>query len=92
MNKLLIGAAITAVGFTTVANASDIVDSKVIDSALAYQKAGGKAEFKGGNVLKITEDNYSHAETAKNYRNWMVKGANEGLSHLRIKAPRGENL
>jgi len=81
---------LAAMGFTTVTNAVAIVDSKIIDSALAYQKAGGKAEFMGGNVLKINEKNYAHAETAKNYRNWMIKGANKGLTHLRIKAPRGE--
>ncbi|WP_152287617.1 DUF1214 domain-containing protein [Flavicella marina] len=66
-----------------------IIESKIIDSAIAYQKAGGKAEFMDGEVLQITDENYAHAETAKNYRNWMAKGANEGLVHLRIMAPRG---
>jgi hypothetical protein len=90
MKKLLIVTAIAAMVFTAVTNAADVVDSQVIDSAIAYQKAGGKADFMGGNILKITTDNYAHGETAKNYRNWMAKGANEGISHLRIKAPRGE--
>jgi len=90
MKKILIVIAIAVVGFTTVTNAADVVASRVIDSALAYQKAGGKAEFMGGDVLKVTDDNYGHAETAKNYRNWMIKGANEGISHLRVLAPRGE--
>ena len=63
--------------------------SKIIDDAIAYQKAGGKAEFMGGEKLVVTDETYGHAETAKNYRNWMIKGANEGLSHLRILAPRG---
>ena len=71
-------------------NAADIVDSGVIESAIAYHEAGGKAKFMEGEVLKITDENYAHAETAKNYRNWMIKGSNEGISHLRIKAPRGE--
>ena len=71
-------------------SSADIVDSRIIESALAYQKAGGKAEFMGGEVIKITDENYGHAETAKNYRNWMIKGANVGITHLRIKAPRGE--
>jgi len=71
-------------------NAADVVDSRIIESAIAYQKAGGKAKFMVGDVLKITDENYAHAETAKNYRNWMAKGANEGISHLRILAPRGE--
>ena len=90
MKQLLIVIAIAAVGFTTVTYAADVIDSQVIDSAIAYEKAGGQAEFMGGDVLKITTENYAHAETAKNYRNWMAKGANEGISHLRIKAPRGE--
>jgi len=64
--------------------------SKIIDDAIAYQKAGGKAEFMAGEKLVVTDETYAHAETVKNYRNWMVKGANEGLSHLRILAPRGE--
>lgn len=71
-------------------NTLAVVKSKIIDSAIAYQKAGGKAEFMDGEVLQITDENYAHAETAKNYRNWMAKGANEGLVHLRIMAPRGE--
>ncbi len=87
MKKVIILTAIVAMVFTAVTNAADVVDSKVIDSAIAYQKAGGKAEFMGGEVLKITTDNYAHAETAKNYRNWMVKGANEGISSLTHQSP-----
>ncbi|MHC4289873.1 MAG: DUF1254 domain-containing protein [Planctomycetota bacterium] len=90
IKKMLIVTAIAVMGFTAVANAADVVASRVIDSALAYQKAGGQARFMGGDVLKVTDDNYGHAETAKNYRNWMIKGANEGITHLRILAPRGE--
>mgnify|MGYP000220793119 CR=1 FL=1 len=90
MKKLLIATVIVTTCFANMSNASDIVESRVIDSAIAYQKAGGTADFKGGDVLKITDENYAHAESAKNYRNWMMKGANEGIAHLRIKAPRGK--
>jgi Protein of unknown function (DUF1254) len=90
MKKILIVIAVAVMGFTTVTNAADVVDSRIIDSALAYQKAGGKARFMGGDKLKITDKTYAHAEAAKNYRNWMIKGANEGITHLRVKAPRGE--
>ena len=90
MKKLLIGTAILAMVFTGVTNAAEITDSRIIDDAIAYQEAGGKAEFMSGDVLKITDEAYSHAETAKNYRNWMMKGANEGLAHMRILAPRGQ--
>jgi len=90
MKKILIVIAIAVMGFTTVANAADVVASKVIDDAIAYQKAGGKAEFMEGKKLKVTEETYAHAEAAKNYRNWMIKGANEGISHLRVLALRGD--
>jgi len=70
-------------GFSTVTSAADIVESQVTDSAIAFERAGGQAELMEGDVLKITTENYAHAETAKNYRNWMAKGANEGISHLR---------
>jgi len=90
MKNILIVTVVAAMVFTTVTKAANVVKSKVINDAIAYQKAGGKAEFMGGDVLKITTNNYAHAETARNYRNWMIKGANEGISHLRIKAPRGE--
>ncbi len=70
---------------------SDLIkDSRIIKSAIEYQDAGGQARFAKGSKIEITEENYGHAETAKNYRNWMVKGANEGITHLRIKAPRGD--
>jgi len=52
MKQLLIVIAIAAVGFTTVTYAADVIDSQVIDSAIAYEKAGGQAEFMGGDVLK----------------------------------------
>ena len=69
---------------------SDVIESKVIDNAITYQAEGGKAEFTKDTNLQVTDESYGHAETAKNYRNWMVKGANQGISHLRIKAPRGK--
>ena len=90
MKKSLIGTTISAIVVAGVTNAAEITDSRIIDDAIAYQEAGGKAEFMSGDVLKITDEAYSHAETAKNYRNWMMKGANEGLAHMRILAPRGE--
>jgi len=90
MKKSLIGTTISAIVVAGVTNAAEITDSRIIDDAIAYQEAGGKAEFMSGDVLKITDEAYSHAETTKNYRNWMMKGANEGLAHMRILAPRGE--
>ncbi len=41
-------------------------------------------------TLQITEDNYAHAETARNYRNWAGLGANESIAHMRDLPPRGK--
>jgi hypothetical protein len=41
-------------------------------------------------TIKITEDNYAHAETARNFRNWTSLGANERLTHMRELPPRGK--
>lgn len=65
---------------------SEVVESQIVQSVIAYQQAGGEVEFMEGEVIKITDQNYAHSETAKNYRNWMAKGANEAISHLRILA------
>ena len=40
-------------------------------------------------VLTVTEANYAHAETARNFRNWQTLGANERLVHMRNLPPRG---
>ena len=40
--------------------------------------------------IKLTEDNFSEAETAKNFRNWASRGANEGITHMRQLPPRGD--
>lgn len=42
-------------------------------------------------TLQITEANYAHAETARNYRNWGTLGANEHIAHLRNLPPRGRD-
>lgn len=39
--------------------------------------------------LVITEENYAHAETARNFRNWGRLGAFEKLAHMRNLPPRG---
>lgn len=38
----------------------------------------------------ITEENYAHAETARNYRNWVKLGANDSIVHMRQLPPRGK--
>jgi len=85
-------ATVLAVLFSGSALAGEVVDSKIIDNGITFEKENGKSSWKVADEAqrKVTRETYSHAETAKNYRNWAVKGANQGLSHLRILAPRGK--
>jgi len=41
-------------------------------------------------MIELTEANFAEAETAKNFRNWAARGANEGLAHMREFPPRGD--
>jgi hypothetical protein len=41
-------------------------------------------------TIKVTEENYAHAETARNFRNWSKLGANTKITHLRKLPPRGK--
>ena len=36
-----------------------------------------------GNTIKVTDENYAHAETARNFRNWAKLGANKQITHMR---------
>ncbi len=40
--------------------------------------------------IKVTEQNYAFAETARNYRNWAALGANQHITHMRNLPPRGK--
>jgi len=40
-------------------------------------------------TIKVTKENYAHAETARNFRNWVKLGANQKIVHLRELPPRG---
>ena len=42
-------------------------------------------------TIPITEENYAHAETARNYRNWVRLGADKQLTHMRELPPRGRD-
>jgi len=41
-------------------------------------------------TIPVTEENYAHAETARNFRNWMRLGANDSIVHMRQLPPRGK--
>jgi len=41
-------------------------------------------------TIAVTEANYAHAETARNFRNWLKAGANEKLVHMKNLPPRGK--
>ena len=61
-------------------------ESKIIYSAINTKLAFAVEDTK---KRAVTRQTYSHAETARMFRNWAIKGANEGITHLRILAPRG---
>lgn len=42
-------------------------------------------------TVPVTEENYAHAETARNYRNWVRLGADKKLTHMRNLPPRGRD-
>lgn len=42
-------------------------------------------------IITVTEKNYAHAETARNYRNWVKLGANEKITHMKQLPPRGKD-
>ncbi len=44
----------------------------------------------GPALTELTEENFSEAETAKNFRNWAARGANTGIAHMRQLPPRGD--
>jgi hypothetical protein len=68
------------------AYAGEVKESVIIENALTRKQGYVVANEPKREVTKLT---YSHAETAKNFRNWTVRGANEGLTHMRGWAPRG---
>ena len=41
-------------------------------------------------TIPVTEENYAHAETARNFRNWGRLGANDSIFHMRELPPRGK--
>ncbi len=41
-------------------------------------------------TIKVSEENYAHAETARNFRNWNNLGANTKVTHMRQLPPRGK--
>ena len=48
-----------------------------------------KSEEQAAETIPVTEENYAHAETARNYRNWVRLGANDSIVHMRQLPPRG---
>ncbi|WNC70246.1 hypothetical protein RI845_08920 [Thalassotalea nanhaiensis] len=41
--------------------------------------------------LTVTEDNFTHAETARNFRNWVALGANKQFAKMKGLPPRGKD-
>ena len=56
---------------------------------LLVSLAAAPSAYAAEGTIKITEKNYAHAETARNFRNWVKQGANKDIAHLRNLPPRG---
>ena len=41
-------------------------------------------------TIEVSEANFAHAETARNYKNWAALGANKNIVHMRKLPPRGK--
>ena len=48
------------------------------------------AAAESSDLIAVTDENFSAAETAKNFRNWAARGANDGITHMRQLPPRGD--
>ncbi|TRX56513.1 DUF1214 domain-containing protein [Thalassomonas sp. M1454] len=57
-------------------------------SACAHAEAAPAKSADG--TLIITEENFTHAETARNYRNWAKAGAHKQFAMMRNLPPRGK--
>ena len=51
--------------------------------------AADAADADAPTTMPVTEENYAHAETARNYRNWSALGASKKLVHMRELPARG---
>ena len=41
-------------------------------------------------TIPVTEENFAHAETSRNFRNWANLGANDSIVHMKQLPPRGK--
>ena len=41
-------------------------------------------------TIQVSEANFAHAETARNYKNWVALGANKNIVHMKQLPPRGK--
>ncbi|MDN2481257.1 DUF1254 domain-containing protein [Vibrio agarivorans] len=52
--------------------------------------AGSVVASEQANIIEVTKENFSHAETARNYRNWADKGATNEFVKMQGLPPRGK--
>jgi hypothetical protein len=69
-------------------NACSPGESPELDSSVDASATAAVAE-ESAHSLAVTEENYAHAETARNFRNWVNLGADKKLVHMRELPPRG---
>lgn len=60
-------------------------------SLLLASSAFGADNTQAAATIAVTDANFAHAETARNYRNWVKLGANKGIVHMKQLPPRGKS-
>lgn len=58
-------------------------------SACAETESKKAQASKNTNTLTVSEANFAHAESARNFRNWTKLGANKDIAHMKQLPPRG---
>lgn len=60
------------------------------NSAKENNKKEESVEAVVAKTIPVTEENYAYAETARNFKNWVMLGANDSIVHMRQLPPRGK--
>jgi len=66
------------------------INANLVTIAIAFFSLSFTSPSFSAETIKVTEENYAHAETARNFRNWVKLGANKQVAHIKQLPPRGK--
>ena len=55
---------------------------KLTSFFLSVLLAASASVTQAQSTIKVTDENFAHAETARNFRNWVKLGANKQITHM----------